>query len=53
MLTGGWCPSGKVSKNLTDYIQVDMGAVNVITKIAFGPRSDVAVSSTLMPLSKY
>eukprot|EP00108_Taenia_solium_P008870 TsM_000197400 transcript=TsM_000197400 gene=TsM_000197400 len=42
MLTGGWCPSRKVSTNLTDYIQVDMGAVNVITKIAFGPRSDVA-----------
>ncbi|CDS38168.1 discoidin domain containing receptor 2 [Echinococcus multilocularis] len=48
MLTGGWCPSRKVSTNLTDYIQVDMGAVNVITKIAFGPRSDVAYTPSFV-----
>lgn len=44
MPAGGWCPSRKVSTNLSEYIQVDMKAVNVITKIAFGPRSGVAVS---------
>uniref|UniRef100_A0A5K3EWS3 F5/8 type C domain-containing protein n=1 Tax=Mesocestoides corti TaxID=53468 RepID=A0A5K3EWS3_MESCO len=42
MLTGGWCPARKISTNLSEFIQVDMGSVNVITQIAFGPRSGVA-----------
>lgn len=48
MPTGGWCPSRKVSTNLTEYIQVDMRAVNVITKIAFGPRSGVAYTAAFV-----
>ncbi|VDL24791.1 unnamed protein product [Hymenolepis diminuta] len=48
MPTGGWCPSRKVSTNLTEYIQVDMKTVNVITKIAFGPRSGVAYTPSFV-----
>ncbi|VDM00768.1 unnamed protein product [Schistocephalus solidus] len=44
LVDGGWCPAGKVGREFSEYIQIDMGALNVIVKIAFGGRSGVGVS---------
>lgn len=45
LYNGGWCPATKVAKNLSEFIQVDTGSLNVIKTMAFGPRTDVAVSA--------
>ncbi|VDN13444.1 unnamed protein product [Dibothriocephalus latus] len=43
LVDGGWCPAGKVGRDFSEYIQIDMGTLNVIVKIAFGGRSGVGL----------
>lgn len=48
LVDGGWCPAGKVGREFSEYIQIDMGALNVIVKIAFGGRSGVGYTPSFL-----
>ncbi|BHF81170.1 DNA damage responsive protein [Sparganum proliferum] len=48
LVDGGWCPAGKVGRDFSEYIQIDMGTLNVIVKIAFGGRSGVGYTPSFL-----